>query len=341
MKNKKGFTLVELLAVIAVLGIIMMVAVVAVLPMINKSRQKSLLNEGKELVRSAEIVYNESPNMRGKKACLSLEFLNANGYYEKGLSKGYTGSVLIEPNSDGSLKESFVINDGSGTIGATSLQNINSDNYTYTEGSRIDKYYTCLSSSNTISSSTSNGTVVNGISYFPTNKTSNNQNSSASQSSSSNGSSTNVATSSSANSSQATICKNYRVYRMGDIDMDGIITSSDGVYYEEFVANGTSATYFTGSKKSLADVDYDGILTAADATYFKQFYLNDAHLHFFLKGDLNRDRVINALDATEINACLTNLTNVCKALGDMDLDNDVDALDVNYLYSVINNNCAN
>ena len=145
MKKKKGFTLVELLAVIAILGIVMLIAMVAVLPMINKSEEKTLFNEGKEMVRAAEIAYNENSNMRGKNVCISMEWLNKNGYYEKNYSDDkYVGSVLIINDND-DIKMSFVIVNSKGSIGyenATgepkNMQNYKSENYTYTSKSISD-----------------------------------------------------------------------------------------------------------------------------------------------------------------------------------------------------------
>ena len=115
--KKKGFTLIELLAVITILGIVMLIAVVAVLPMITKSRNKALLDEGKSLVKAAELAYAANEDgMRGKDVCISLGYLKSKNYYEKGWDEGYVGSVLI---TDYGTKKFYVIADSSGTYGGS------------------------------------------------------------------------------------------------------------------------------------------------------------------------------------------------------------------------------
>jgi len=57
MKNKKGFTLVELLAVIAILAILVIMALPAVLRMFEKARIDSFTNEVNVLVRTTEQQY--------------------------------------------------------------------------------------------------------------------------------------------------------------------------------------------------------------------------------------------------------------------------------------------
>ncbi len=57
MKEKKGFTLVELLAVIAILAILVIMALPAVLNMYNKARIDSFSNEVNTIVRTAKQQY--------------------------------------------------------------------------------------------------------------------------------------------------------------------------------------------------------------------------------------------------------------------------------------------
>jgi len=55
--KKKGFTLVELLAVIAILAILIIFALPAVLRMYNKAKVDSFVNEARTLFRTAESQY--------------------------------------------------------------------------------------------------------------------------------------------------------------------------------------------------------------------------------------------------------------------------------------------
>ncbi len=55
--KKKGFTLVELLAVIAILAILVIIALPAVLSMFNKAKVDTFVNEARTLYRTAESQY--------------------------------------------------------------------------------------------------------------------------------------------------------------------------------------------------------------------------------------------------------------------------------------------
>ena len=61
MRNKKGFTLVELLAVIVILAILATAAFTLVLPQIEKSRKKSFVSEVASIIDSAELYFLEHP----------------------------------------------------------------------------------------------------------------------------------------------------------------------------------------------------------------------------------------------------------------------------------------
>lgn len=82
MKNKNGFTLVELLAVIVILAVIMLVAVTSIGPMMEKSRKSSLGTEGLALINAADSAYR-AEGLKGPGAeytstssvCYSLKYL--------------------------------------------------------------------------------------------------------------------------------------------------------------------------------------------------------------------------------------------------------------------------
>ena len=57
MKNRKGFTLVELLAVIAILAILVIIALPNVLNMYKKAQKEMFLTEAKKVYSEAEKKY--------------------------------------------------------------------------------------------------------------------------------------------------------------------------------------------------------------------------------------------------------------------------------------------
>lgn len=58
--NKKGFTLIELLAVIVILAIIALIATPIVIGIINRAREKSVVNSAYGVVDAAKLYYTES-----------------------------------------------------------------------------------------------------------------------------------------------------------------------------------------------------------------------------------------------------------------------------------------
>ena len=102
--NKKGFTLVELLAVIVVLAIVMLIALQAVMPRMEEARKSVLAIEANTAIKTAQTYFtnkslksNESgfPSVVGKTNCVSIDDLIDEGYSE--LNKdSYSGKVLIK-----------------------------------------------------------------------------------------------------------------------------------------------------------------------------------------------------------------------------------------------------
>ena len=108
--NKKGFTLVELLAVIVILAIVMLIGGTVVLPMMQKAQKSSLGTEGVSTLKSAEKTYSSDSMLNTKgytstsTVCYNLTYLCNNGSFDKGCADkndGYTGSVLVKHNNDG------------------------------------------------------------------------------------------------------------------------------------------------------------------------------------------------------------------------------------------------
>lgn len=101
MKNKKGFTLVELLAVIVVLAIILVIAYPSVIKSINSSKEKTKYMAAKEIVSMAEAYMetlcndckDETGNLKDD-ACISVEDMVSAGYLENDVTNPATGENI-------------------------------------------------------------------------------------------------------------------------------------------------------------------------------------------------------------------------------------------------------
>ena len=102
--NKKGFTLVELLAVIAILAILVIIALPNVLKMFNDSKKNSFLTEAKTVYSEVSKKYI-SESMKGNK----LTYVSSEDDTKLDMTgKGLKYCVLL--NADGSVKSMKVLN---------------------------------------------------------------------------------------------------------------------------------------------------------------------------------------------------------------------------------------
>ncbi len=96
--SKKGFTLVELLAVIVVLAILVLLAMPRVTSMMEKSRVNSFAVEANEILKVAQTAYNDhllNGTDDGTMPCYTVDKLIADGYLDK--DKGeIVGAIVLE-----------------------------------------------------------------------------------------------------------------------------------------------------------------------------------------------------------------------------------------------------
>lgn len=128
--NKKGFTLVELLAVIVILGVLLMIAVPAVQNVIKSSRKKAFESAAKLAIENAETMAS-SYNISGS-AGQCIVFINDQDYKPAGatatvkykemeLERGDFGTnaigyILIDAKGKGTI---YIQNDTYAIIGKT------------------------------------------------------------------------------------------------------------------------------------------------------------------------------------------------------------------------------
>ena len=124
IKKKKGFTLVELLAVIVILAILVLLAVPSVLKMMNGSKDNAFRIESENIGQAAKTAYADdllngvtTRSVTGG-YCYSISYLKTNGYIDKAFTASAKGSVLV-----GTSASTIWYTDGTrsvtgGTVGA-------------------------------------------------------------------------------------------------------------------------------------------------------------------------------------------------------------------------------
>ena len=75
-KRKKGFTLVELLAVIVILAVVILIAVTAVIPRMNKARKNALVDEALMYLNAAKESYVFNDDIDNGASCINISELN-------------------------------------------------------------------------------------------------------------------------------------------------------------------------------------------------------------------------------------------------------------------------
>lgn len=118
-KDIKGFTLVELLAVIVVLGVIMTIAgtsLIGTRKKANQSEVKSIYNTIKEI--GPDVYLDKKDNIENDYACYSDKWLKENGYLKSEVSNPAKSEeqceayLIIDKSSDDDMFKAYVGCDG-------------------------------------------------------------------------------------------------------------------------------------------------------------------------------------------------------------------------------------
>ena len=135
MKKKKGFTLVELLAVIVILAVILIIAVPRISEVINNSKKASFEATAKTIASQAEKKYmeNEVLGNTGSFECSDVVKINTSDYASCTITFDTNGNATVTLNGSGKFAGLTIKNATKNSATATELTAANSKYFSYYE----------------------------------------------------------------------------------------------------------------------------------------------------------------------------------------------------------------
>ena len=133
MKKKKGFTLVELLAVIVILAVILIIAMPKISDVIKNSKEASLETTSKLIASQAEKKYmeNEVLGNTGSFGCSDVVKINSSDYASCTITFDTNGNALVSINGSGKFAGLTIKNATKNSATATELTATDSKYFSY------------------------------------------------------------------------------------------------------------------------------------------------------------------------------------------------------------------
>ena len=158
MKKKKGFTLVELLAVIVILAVILVIAVPRISEVINNSKKASFEATAKTIASQAEKKYmeNEVLGNTGSFECSDVVKINSSDYASCTITFDTNGNATVTLNGSGKFAGLTINNATKNSATATELTETDSKYFSY----EIEKNVEVLDQSKCVTYLTSNFTFI-------------------------------------------------------------------------------------------------------------------------------------------------------------------------------------
>ena len=123
--NKKGFTLVELLAVIVILGVLLLIAVPSVNNIITNSRKKAFLSQVKLAVENVQTTASIEKESISGTCYIKISDINL----DRGVWADNTGYIKVEKDSNGNLVIEPYVSDNSKKFSVTRKADKLDDSY--------------------------------------------------------------------------------------------------------------------------------------------------------------------------------------------------------------------
>ncbi|WP_322090799.1 type II secretion system protein [Caldifermentibacillus hisashii] len=123
MKNEKGMTLVELLAVLVIIGIIAAIAIPMIGNIIQNSKDKAILSDAQMILSAAKIAYSNNEGTKETKTEGDKTTETGAIVFDHKVLQPYVDGVTLGPN------DKVVYNNKEWTITYSKLEFIKNENY--------------------------------------------------------------------------------------------------------------------------------------------------------------------------------------------------------------------